>query len=162
MRGKLGRQLAGNGFAVEPLLQHIKRLHAPFPHDQKLAIDRARQTQSFDQIGKALGDILAGARIKPPDGVAVARRRDRLHADAVPLPLGHEIGGVESGEVRFVECMRQHGRPKRHWIAARRLFGAPFEPGEKLDIRRHQTGPQQLDVLRIGSAECRDRSFGEP
>ena len=53
MRWKIGEELGVDSFAVEPLLQHVETLHAPLAHDQKLAIDRARQPQRIDQIGKA-------------------------------------------------------------------------------------------------------------
>src|SRR5258708_30533451 len=47
--------------------------------------------RSLGEIGEALGNVLAGAGIESRDGAAVlARAGDRLHADAVPLPLGHE------------------------------------------------------------------------
>ena len=58
--------------------------------------------------------------------------------------------------------MRQHRRPKRRRIAARRFFRAAFEPGEQLEVGRRETGPEELDILRIGGAQRRDRGFGEP
>ena len=61
MGRKFGEQLWRDGFAVEPLLQHVERLHAPFAQDQKLAVDGARQMQRFEQIGEAFGNIFAGA-----------------------------------------------------------------------------------------------------
>jgi len=42
VRGKFGQQLGIDGFAVEPLLQHVEGLHAPGAHDQQFAIDCAR------------------------------------------------------------------------------------------------------------------------
>ena len=74
--------------------------------------------QRFEQIRKALGNILAGARIKPCDHFAVVPRRDGLHADAVPFPFGRELGGIEIFKIGVVERMRQHRRPERRRIAA--------------------------------------------
>ena len=140
MRGKFGHELLRDAFAIEPLLQHVERLHAAVAHDQKLAVDRAGQTQRIEEIGKALGNILAGARIEPRDLAAVAARGDGLHADAVPFPFGHELGRIERGEIGVVERMRQHRRPERRRIAARRFVGAAFEPGEQLDVGRRRPG----------------------
>ena len=161
MRGKLGHELICDTFAIEPLLQHVERLHAMLAHDQELAVNRARQPQRIEKIGKALGNVLAGARIEPRDRSAVMARGHGLHANAVPFPLGHEFGGVEPGKVRLVERMRQHHRPERRRIAAFRLFRAAFEPGEQLDIGRRQAGPKQLDILRVGGTERGDRRLGE-
>ena len=67
MRRKFGHQFRRDGFAIEPLLQHVERLHAAVAHDQELAVDGAGQPQRFEQIGKALGNVFAGARIEPRD-----------------------------------------------------------------------------------------------
>ena len=75
MRGKFGEQLRVHGLAVEPLLQHVERLHAAVAQDQQLAVDRAVEVERLDQIGKRAGNVLAGARIKPRDALAVALRR---------------------------------------------------------------------------------------
>ena len=166
MRGKLGDQLRRDGFAVEPLLQHVERLHAMIAHDQQFAVDGAGQMQRVEQIGKAFGNILAGARIKPRRHAVVAVLRlcgrDRLHADAVPFPFRHEVGGVERGEIGLVERMRQHRRPERRRIGARGLFACALEPGEQFAIGRREAGPQQLDVVRVLAAERADGGFGQP
>ncbi len=162
MRGEFGDQFCRDGFAIEPLLQHVERLHAAVPHDQKLAVDGAGHMQGFEQIGKAFGNIFAGARIEPRDRLAIALCRDRLYADTVPFPLRHECGRVEALQIGVVERMRQHRRTERCRVAARRLAGAAFEPGEQVAIGRRQTGPQQFDLLCIFAAERGDGGFGEP
>ena len=126
MRGEFGEQLRRHGLAVEPLLQHVERLHAAVAQDQQLAVDRAVEPQRLGQIGKAFGDVLAGARIEPRRKMPVgARRRHRLHADAVPLPFRREVGGIERGEIRLLDRMRQHHRAERRRIAAAGLSARP-------------------------------------
>ena len=53
MRGKLQQQLRRDGLAVQPLLQHVERLHAAVADNQQFAVDGAGQTQRFGQIGEA-------------------------------------------------------------------------------------------------------------
>ena len=166
MRGKFGEQLWRDGFAIEPLLQHVERLHAAIAHDQELAVDGAGQMQRVEEIGKAFGNILAGARIKPRDEMTamlvVRVPGDRLHADAVPFPFRHELRRVEVLQIGIVERMRQHRRAERRRIAARRLLGAAFEPGEQLAIGRREAGPDQLDLLRILVGQRGDGGLGQP
>ena len=45
MRWKFRQQFRVDGFAVEPLLQDVERLHASVTHDQKLAVDRTFELQ---------------------------------------------------------------------------------------------------------------------
>jgi hypothetical protein len=81
---------------VQPLLQHVERQHATLAQDQQFAVDRRRQAQALQQVGKALRYVLAGARIKPCDAAAVCVvRAHRLHADAVPFPFRHEVRRLE-------------------------------------------------------------------
>ena len=55
MRGKFRQQLRRHGLAVEPLLQHVERLHAAVAHDQQLAVDRAVGSRSASaRSGKLL------------------------------------------------------------------------------------------------------------
>ena len=122
MRGKLGHEFGRDGFAIEPLLQHVERLHAALAHDQKLAVDRARQAQRIEKIGKALGNILAGARIEPRDRPAVCRAATACTRMPSHFHSAMNSAGSSAGEVRLVERMRQHRRPERRRIAARRLF----------------------------------------
>ncbi len=130
-------------------------------HDQQFAVDRARQTQSVEQIGKAAGNVFAGPRIEPGDRFAVALPGDRLHADAVPFPFGHEGRRIETGEIGFVQRMRQHRRPERRRIVARRLFDPAFEPGEQVAIGRREARPDQFDFLGFLAAQRRDGGFGK-
>ena len=162
VRGKFRHELVGDGFAIEPLLQHVERLHAAIAHDQELAVDRAGKPQRIDEVGEAFGDVLAGARIEPRDDRAVAPRRGGLHADAVPFPFGHELGRIERGKIGVLERVRQHRRAKRRRIGACRFFGAAFEPGKQLDVGRREPGPEQFDVVRVRRPERRDRGLGEP
>ena len=135
--------------------------------DQKLAVDRAGQMQRVEEIGKAFGNILAGARIKPRDQVAAMRvvrmPGDGLHADAVPFPFRHELGR-HRGSARSASssaCASIGGR-NGAGSRARRLFGAAFEPGKQLAIGRREAGPDQLDFLRVLVAERADGGLGEP
>ena len=162
MRRKLGGELRRDRFAVEPLLQHVEGLHAAVAHDQQFAVDRALEAQRVEQIGEALGDVLAGARIKPALAGAVMRAGGRLDADAVPFPLGDEVRRIERGKIGFLDRMRQHRRAERRRIAARRLLGAAFEPGEQLRVGRREAGPEQLDLLHVLVAERGGRGLGEP
>ncbi len=162
MRGKFGDQFRRDAFAIEPLLQDVERLDTVVAHDQKLAVNGARKLQRFEEIRKAFGNILAGARIKPCGCFAVVPRRDSLHTDAVPFPFGHELCGIQIFKIGVVERVRQHRRPERRRIAARRFFTTPLEPGEQFAIRWRKPGPQQLDVLCILVAERSGGGFGKP
>ena len=106
------------------------------------------------EVGKALGDVLAGARIEPRLHVAAfVAARDRLHADAVPFPFGDEVGGIEVGEIRILDRMRQHHRAERRGIAIDRLVAAALQPGEQVEIGRRQPRPDQFDLVRVLVAE---------
>jgi len=61
MRGEFRQQLGVDGFAIEPLLQHVEALHAAVAQDQELAVDRAGQSQGVDQVGEAVGNVFPGA-----------------------------------------------------------------------------------------------------
>ena len=109
-----------HGLAVEPLLQDVERLHAAVAHDQQFAVDGAVEAQRLGQIGKAAGRCprRCASRAAPSRGRPVVRAGDRLHADAVPLPLGHEVGRIERGELAVLEGVREHGGAERRRIAA--------------------------------------------
>ncbi len=162
MSGEFRDQLRRHGFAVEPLLQHVERLHPALAHDQQFAVDGAGQVQRVEQVGEAFGNVLAGARIKAGDCCSVVPGGDRLDPDAVPFPFRHEVARLEPGEIGVIERVRQHRRPERRRITARRFFRAAFEPGEQVEIGRRQPRPQQFDVLRVGAGERRDRGLGQP
>ena len=162
VRRKVRGQFRVDGFAVEPLLQHVERLHAAVAHDQKLAVDRAVEIHRMDEIGKRAGDVLAGARIKPRDALTVRFARHRLHADAVPFPFRREVRRIERGEVRLLDRVAQHHGMERRRIDVHRLLGAAFDPGEQLGVGRREAGPHQFHLVRRLVAERRDRGLGKP
>ena len=163
MNRKLLDQLRRHDLAVEPLLQNVETLHAPFAQDQKLAVDGAGQPQRRHEVRKAARDILAGARIEPRGDVAVlVAAGHRLHADAVPFPFGDVVGGIERGEIGVLDRMRQHHRAERRGIAIDRLVAAAFQPGEQVEIGRRETRPDQLDLMRVLVAERGGRGLGQP
>ena len=163
MRRKLGEQFRRHCLAVQPLLQHVERLHAAVAHDQQLAVDRALELQRLAEIGKAPGDFLAGARIEPRDALAVfAPAGDRLQANAVPLPLRHVVGWIERGEFRLFDRVREHDRAERRRIARDRLCGAAFDPGKQIEIGRREPRPDQFDLVRVLAAEGGDGGLRQP
>src|ERR1700682_3367752 len=129
MDGKILQQLWRDHFAVETLLQHIKGLHAAVAQHQQFAVDGERsmmpksvkrfsgiimlrikrilQWQRREQVWKALGDVLAAARIQPRlDVAALVAASDRLHPNAVPFPFRDEVGGRKTGKIRILDRMR--------------------------------------------------------
>ena len=55
MRGKFGDQLRRDGFAVEPLLQHVEALHAALAQDQQARRrSRRRRRSASSRSGKLL------------------------------------------------------------------------------------------------------------
>ena len=147
---------------VEPLLQHVEALYPAFAHDQQFAVDRAVEVQRVEEIGEALRNILAGAGIEPALAGVAMRAGRRLDADAVPFPFREEIGGIELGEVRFLDRMRQHGRTKRCRIVARWFLSAAFQPGEQFGVGRRKAGPEEFDLLHVLVAECGSRGLCKP
>src|SRR5262249_27509749 len=115
--------------SIETLLQDIEALHAAIAHDEELAIDRGRKPECLDEIWKASGNVLTGARIEMGDEATVfVATGDGLNSNAVPFPLTHEIPWIERREITVFDGMRQHRRAKRCWIARDRLVGAAFKP----------------------------------
>ncbi len=93
MRGKFRQQLGVDGFAVEPLLQHVEALHAAVAHDQELAVDRAGQPQG---IRSGRGSCpkyprRCANRAAQRAAAVLAGARDGLDADAVPFPFRKEV-----------------------------------------------------------------------
>ena len=163
MRRKLRDELRRHGLPVQALLQHVEALHPAFAHDQQFAVDGALEVERLDKIGKGAGDVLAGAGVDPPHRSPVAALARRgLKADAVPFPLGQEIGGFELGEILVLQRVREHGRAKRGGIAGFRLRPAAFDPGEEVFVRRLQPVPDQLDLVGLDAAELSDSRLGEP
>ncbi len=163
MDRKILHQLWRDHFAVQPLLQHIEGLHTAFAQHQQFAVDRAGQMQRWQQIRKALADVLAGPRIQPRlDVAALVTAAYRLDADAVPFPFRDEIGGCEIGEIRILDRMRQHHRSERRRIAIDGLFCAALQPREQLEIGWRKARPHQFDVVRVLVAEGSRRGLCQP
>ena len=156
-------QFRRHHFAVQALLQHVEGLHAAFAQHQQFAVDGAGKAQRGQQIGKALCNVFAAARIKPRLQLAIrVTAADRLHPDAVPFPFGDEIGGVEIGEIGILDRMRQHDRAERRGIEIDGLLGAALQPREQVEIGRLKTRPHQFDIVRILVAERRRGGLGQP
>jgi hypothetical protein len=131
VRGEFSQQLARDGFAIEPLLQHAEALHPPGAHDQQFAVDRAGQPQGVEQLGEAARNVVAGTGIKPRGAAAVLVHSGHgLHANAVPFPFAEVIAGVERLQIAVLDRMGKHRRAEGRRIAVCRLVGAPFQPGE--------------------------------
>ena len=163
MDRKLLDQLWRDGLAVEALLQDVEALYATLAQDEQLAVDGAGQPQRRHQIREASGDVLAGARIEPCCDVAMlVAAGDSLHADAVPFPFGDVVGGIEVLEIAVLDRMRQHHGAERRGIAVDRLFGAALQPGEQVEVGRAETGPDQLDLMRVLVAERCGRGLRQP
>src|SRR4029079_17658369 len=104
MDRKVLHQFRRDDLSVQPLLQHVERLHASLTQYQQLAVDGAGKMQRWHEVGKAPGDVLAGARIEPRlQMAALVAARNRLHADAVPFPFRDEIARTETGEIRILD-----------------------------------------------------------
>ena len=88
-------QLLRRDLAVEPLLQVVEQRRLEVVADQQFAIEHGFAEDIVDEIGEGAGDVVAGAREQRD----LALAEDQLHADAVPFPLGREVGGVELGEI---------------------------------------------------------------
>jgi hypothetical protein len=126
--GGMGRdQLGVDALAVQPLLQVGERRRAAVPHHQQFAVQRAIEVQRRQHVGKGARNVVAGAGVKS----AKAALADRLDADAVPLPFGGVVGGVQPGQVHhLVDRLSQHHRPETALGRGVRPLGALFQPGE--------------------------------
>ena len=96
----MGRELLelllAHGLAVEPLLQvvegrDVERRPLALAQHQQLAVEHRIEVEAGHHIGKGLADGIARARVE----LRLAAPRHDLHADAVPFPLGGELGEVE-------------------------------------------------------------------
>ena len=109
-------QFRRHGLAVEPLLQHVERLHAALAHDQQLAVDaRRRSASASSEIGKALRDILAGARIEPRHHARRPRACRRPPARGCrPISIRPmKSAGSSAARSGLLDRMRQHRRAER-------------------------------------------------
>ena len=95
------------------------------------------KSQRVDEVGKAAGDVVAGARVEPRDARPSARRRPPARGCRPISIRRHEVGRIERGEVA---SRRSHGpaspggtAPDRSTV---RLLGAALEPGEQLGVGR--------------------------
>ncbi len=165
--GIVGEQLHRDGAPVQPLLQHAERLHEAVAHDEQLAVERealVRQVgQHLRQVGKSLGDVLAGPRVQPcREAVVGVEAARRLDADAVPLPLGGEQRRVLDLDVARLERMREHRGVEGRGVDRVGLVGMPLDPGEQVEVGRRQPVPDLLDLVCRLAAERRHRGLGEP
>ena len=128
---------------VQPLLEVREGGDLPVAHDQKLAVDHALEIQRLHQVGEGARDLVVGPRIDASDAVL----HDQLHADAVPLPLRGEVGGVHGPQIGLVQRMSQHHRPERPGRAAGPL-GPALDPGEQVAIGRRLVVPDLDHLLR--------------
>src|SRR3954468_13141096 len=106
MRRVFRDELRRDGLAVEALLQDVEALHAALAQDQELAVECALEVERLGQIREGARRVLAGARIDTPHEPSIrGAARDGLQADAVPLPLRHELRRDELGEILLLERM---------------------------------------------------------
>ena len=134
-----------------------KRADPPVAQDQQFAVDDALEVQRLHHVGEGLGDVVAGAAVEP----ALAALAHRLHADAVPLPLGGVVGRDRAWR----------NRPPRRWpgpaspggsapaCAGVGLLGAPLQPGEQVAVGRRQRVPDLLDLADIDAGSPRPRRW---
>ncbi len=156
-------QFRRDQFAVQSLLKNVKTLHPAVAHHQQFAIDGAGQVQRRQQVRKAVGDVLAAARIEPCLHVAArVAAAHRLHANAVPFPFRDEIRGVEIGKVVILDGVRQHHRAEGRGVEIDRLFRTPLEPREQLEIGRGESRPHQFEFVRVLVPEFCGRGFCQP
>ena len=159
-------QFRRHALAVEPLLQHAEGLHQPLAHHQQLPVNgdiaQPCRAQRLQQIGEAVGHILARARIEPLHaGAFCVKAGDSLHADAIPFPLRRKLGRVQRGEIRLVQRMGQHGRAEGRGIVGDGAGLAALHPGEKIEIGRLEAMPDLFDIIGIEPAHGGHRRLGE-
>ena len=118
---------------------------------------RGVEGQRLDEVGEGAGDVVAGARVEP----AAAGLGDGLDADAVPLPFGGVVGGVEAVEVGGLERVREHHRAERRGGGRRRAGTAGGQPGEEVGVGRREPVPDLLDLADLAAAEVGQRLLGE-
>ncbi len=122
------------------------------------------EIDGLDHVGEAAGDVLAGARVEPRHVLPVRPApADRLHADAVPLPLGEHHLGVELVEIAVLDARgpawaggtardrsasgRWRGpRPRR--TAPRKAAPARARPPRCRPARRRRARPRALLARR--------------
>ncbi len=120
----------------------------------------ASKSIAVDDFGKRARDILRPAGIHP----APAGHGDQLGADAVPFPLGPEGGGVQRGEVRRLQRLRQHQRAEHRCARRVGAVPVPLQPGEQRQVGRRQPVPHLLDLVRRDPppGKLRQRDLGQP
>ena len=122
-----------------------------------------RLAQHRHQIGKAFGNILTRARVKPRHTPPVfICASHSLHANAIPFPFGTKIGRIELVEIRFIPGMREHRCAERRGIIGFGPLLAPFNPSEEIQIGRHQTMPDFFNLVGRKITKGSHRSLGKP
>src|SRR5262249_57637960 len=97
----------------------VEALYASRAHDQEFAIDRSRQPQSIDQVGKASRNILAAARVEPCNESAIlASAGNGLDTNAIPFPLPPKLFALEAAEIPVLDRMGEHRGAERSRITA--------------------------------------------
>jgi hypothetical protein len=79
--------------------------------------------------------------------------RGGLKADAVPFPLGQELGRLELRKVLVFQRMREHRRAEWGGVAGFRLLAPTLDPGEQILVGRLQTVPDQFDLVGLDLPE---------
>ena len=150
MRGKFRQQLRVDGLAVEPLLQHVERLHAAVAQDQQFAVDRAIEMQRIDQDRET--------RRKYPRRCAnrAARRACRRASPAtactrMPSHFHSAVKSAGSSAAKScssIACASITGRNG----AGSLLTGFSARPSiqaNSVDVGRREPGPHQLDLVGL-------------
>ena len=66
------------------------------------------------------------------------------------------------GKIPILDRMRQHHRAERRGVQIDRLFVAPLQPCEQIEIGRGKPRPHQFDLVRILTPELRRGGLGKP
>ena len=146
MRGKLGHELGVTVLRLSRCCSTLKIAHGRSRMISSSPSIAPGSRSASSEIGKALGNVLAGARIEPRDASAPSCRA----ATACTRMPSHfhsamNSAGSSAGEVRLVERMRQHRRAERRRIAARRLLARGLRARR---TARHRAAPGRARATR--------------
>ena len=159
VRGELLHLPLRHALAVEALLQVVEGGDLAVAQHQQLAVEHGIEVEAARPRRGSCGRC----RRRCASRDAPRRcRADDLHADAVPLPLGREVGEVERRPVRVLQRVRQHQRPEHRRVDHVGPRPAPVEPGEQRLVGRRQRVPDLLDVGDVEAGHLGHRRLGEP